>query len=390
MTRASTGSSSRSSPCRSGRSTSRSSADRRRPPLPPGSRVARSVPGSGVEARPALGPRPARFGRDRQVGHNAPGMSTPSGRPRQTRTSAPASTPTTSRPLLRVLEQLPGARRRPPGHPDGQAGDRPDVQAGPQGPPPRGQAAADRPRRGDPRQDRDRLADADRRRDQGDPARRPGGRHDGGRAAQASRLLHLQGRLHARRRVLPLALPDLRRQEPRQARPAGRPHRQARPAHRWPRQDRHVHRAHAPARRRPPHDHDPVPPRRGDEVRRAGGLGASGSTGSRSSASTCATPPRSSRSPTRSPPPARSTSSSTTPRRRCGARPGSYSHLVDGEQVPLEQQRPLPRARDLRPDQRRPPGQPPRHADAPPRSPTTRASPRRTPPAPWPSAPRRR
>ena len=80
---------------------------------------------------------------------------------------------------------------------------------------------------------------------------------------QGARLLHLQAAVHGRRRVLPPALPDVRGDEPREARRAHRPHRQARPAHRRPREDRHVHRAAAAARRRAHDDHDALPARRG-------------------------------------------------------------------------------------------------------------------------------
>ena len=85
-------------------------------------------------------------------------------------------------------------------------------------------------------------------------------------------------------------------------------HRTPRAAHRRPRQDRHVHRAAAAARRRAHHDHDPLPARRRPPLLGAGGQRRLDATGSRSSASTCATRPRWSRSPTRSRPPARSTS----------------------------------------------------------------------------------
>ena len=140
----------------------------------------------------------------------------------------------------------------------------------------------------------------------------------------------------AGRRVLPLAVPRLRRAEPHQARTAHRPHRQAGAAHRGPREDRDVHRAAAPARRRTPHHHHTVPARRGETLLRHKRIRLTGSTGSRWSASTCATPRRSSRWPTRSLPQARSTSWSTTPAQTVRRSPGSYSHLVDGESVPLE------------------------------------------------------
>ena len=65
--------------------------------------------------------------------------------------------------------------------------------------------------RGDHRGDRDRVADADRRRDQGHPAGLATRGRLRRRADQPARLLHLQERLHPRRRVLPLALPRLRR-----------------------------------------------------------------------------------------------------------------------------------------------------------------------------------
>ena len=68
---------------------------------------------------------------------------------------------------------------------------------------------------------------------------------------------------------------------------------------------------------------------------RHGRTAPTGSTGSRSSASTCATRPRSWRWPTRWPPPARSTSSSTTPPRRCAAPPAPTASLVELESAPL-------------------------------------------------------
>ena len=80
---------------------------------------------------------------------------------------------------------------------------------------------------------------------------------------QAARLLHLQAALPPGGRLLPPALPGLRRAQPQ---PPGRPHRPDRPAgaaHRRPREDRHVHRAAAAARRRAHHDHHAVPARRG-------------------------------------------------------------------------------------------------------------------------------
>ena len=155
------------------------------------------------------------------------------------------------------------------------------------------------------------------------------------RAARRPRLLHLQAGLHPGRRVLPLALPDVRGDEPRQARPAHRPHRQAGAAHRWAREDRHVHRAPAAPRRRPHHHHHPLPQGRGTPLRRPARQRRLDRTGSRSSASTCATRRRSSRSPTTSRRPARSTSSSTTRARPYDARPGAYAPLVEAESLPL-------------------------------------------------------
>ena len=93
--------------------------------------------------------------------------------------------------------------------------------------------------------------------------------------------------------------PDCAARLARQARPAHRPHRQARAAHGRPRQDRDVHRPAAAPRRRPHDDHDALPQGRDAPLRLDGGQRPTGSTASRSSASTCATPPRSSRSPTR-------------------------------------------------------------------------------------------
>ena len=105
------------------------------------------------------------------------------------------------------------------------------------------------------------------------------------------------------------------------ARRPDRPDRPPRAAHRRPRQDRDVHRAAPAARRRAHDDHHALPPRRGPALRRDGRQRRLAGPPARRRASTCAIPARSSRWPTTSPPRARWTSSSTTPRRPCAARP---------------------------------------------------------------------
>ena len=114
--------------------------------------------------------------------------------------------------------------------------------------------------------------------------------------------------VHRGRRLLPPALPVLRGAEPAAARGAHRPDRAAGAADRRAGEDRHVHRAAAAARRRADHDHHTLPEGRRAPVRGDAGQRPTGSTGWTSSASTCASPGRSSRWPTRSPPRARSTS----------------------------------------------------------------------------------
>ena len=177
------------------------------------------------------------------------------------------------RPRRHRARAQPAARaaRRPPGHPDGEARRVAHVQ-GAQGraahPQARGGAGA-RPR--DHRGDRDRVADAHRRRDPRHPARLVRAGRLRGRAAQPAGLLHLQERLHPRRRVLPLPLSQLRRDVARQARPGHRPDRAPGAAHRRARQDRHVHRPAPPARRRAHHDHDALPARRRTPLLGAGG-----------------------------------------------------------------------------------------------------------------------
>ena len=93
----------------------------------------------------------------------------------------------------------------------------------------------------------------------------------GGHAAALAGLLHVQEPLHRGRRVLPPALPGVRRVQPGQARRPHRPHRPQRAAHRRPRQDRHVHRAAAAPRRRAHDDHHPLPERRRAPLRRHAG-----------------------------------------------------------------------------------------------------------------------
>ena len=85
-----------------------------------------------------------------------------------------------------------------------------------------------------------------------------------------------------------------------------------------------------------------------DAVRRFTSMpdSATGWTGCTSSASTCATRRRSSPWPTRSPPAGRSTCSSTTPRRRCAARPGPTRHSSPRSAAELPSG-PLPEVVDL-------------------------------------------
>ena len=94
------------------------------------------------------------------------------------------------------------------------------------------------------------------------------------------------------RRLLPPALPRLRRLQPRPPRRDHRPVRQAGAADRWPREDRHVHRPPPPPRRRRHHDHDPVSRMTPCAGSRRCPTATTGSTGSTSSASTCVTPAR--------------------------------------------------------------------------------------------------
>ena len=103
-----------------------------------------------------------------------------------------------------------------------------------------------------------------------------------------------------------------------------RPARPRRAAHRRAREDRLPGRDQAAARRRAPDRHHALPARRRGPLRAASPTSRTGPTGSRSSASTCATRRASRRSAsTCSRPASGSTSSSTTPARPCGGRPTS-------------------------------------------------------------------
>ena len=193
-----------------------------------------------------------------------------------------------------------------------------------------------RPRRGGDRRDGDRRARADRRRDPGaaaalarDRARRPG------TLTAPARVLRLQAALPRRRRVLPPALPVLRRAQPRAPRRAHRPERTPRAAHRRPGEDRDVHRAAPAARRRPHDDHDALP-----RAMRSGGsprwrTAPTGSTACASSASTCATPARSSRSPTTSPPQGPLDILINNAAQTVRRSPEAYAHLAAAAQAPL-------------------------------------------------------
>ena len=125
--------------------------------------------------------------------------------------------------------------------------------------------------------------------------------------------------------------PDCARAQPRQARRPHRPDRPARAAHRRPREDRHVHRAAAAARRRAHHDHHPLPATTPCAASRRCRTAPTGCTGCRSSASTCATRPRSSRSPTRSPPQGPLDILINNAAQTVRRSPGAYAQLVDAE-----------------------------------------------------------
>lgn len=120
----------------------------------------------------------------------------------------------------------------------------------------------DRARQGRHRGHRDRLRRAHRRRDAGRAPVVLGHGRDRGHTAAPQVLLHLQDPVRRGGRLLPPALPEVRRGEPGPARRPYRPHRAPGAAHRRPGQDRHVHRAAAAARRRPHHHHHPLPQRR--------------------------------------------------------------------------------------------------------------------------------
>ncbi|CAA9369841.1 MAG: Putative oxidoreductase, partial [uncultured Nocardioides sp.] len=148
---------------------------------------------------------------------------------------------------------------RPPGRADGQARGVLDVQAAQEAASGRDPLRPHPARPSDHRAHGHGLAAAHRRRDGRHRPGVDGRRRVRGRADHGARLLHLQAGLHPRRRVLPLAVPHLRRHVARETRPEHRPDRASRAADRWAGEDRHVHRAPAPARRRPHHHHDALP-----------------------------------------------------------------------------------------------------------------------------------
>ena len=158
-------------------------------------------------------------------------------------------------------------------------------------------------------------------------------------AAARARVLRLQAALPRGRRLLPPAVPGLRGAQPRAPRRAHRPDRPPRAAHRRPREDRHVHRAAAAARRRAHDDHDALPARRRPPLRRDARQRATGSTGCGSSASTCATRPRSSRSPTRSPAQGPLDILINNAAQTVRRSPEAYALLADAEAAPLPARR---------------------------------------------------
>ncbi len=101
-------------------------------------------------------------------------------------------------------------RRRP-------QGDGTDVQIGEEEPPAREAGRDRRGRQASGREHRNGGLRPHRRRDPRHPARNHRGCSHRRNADQVASLLHLQAALHAGRRVLPPALPRLRRREPRQA-----------------------------------------------------------------------------------------------------------------------------------------------------------------------------
>ncbi len=155
------------------------------------------------------------------------------------------------------------AGRGPPGRdhrPDGRRRHLPDAQAAP---PPGDPRPQDCQRPCGDRRDGDRRTRADRRRDRG--RLRPHHRHhhrDRGHPGAAALLLHLQDPVRRGGRLLPPALPAVREAEPRPPRREHRPDGPSGAAHRRPGEDRDVHRAAPAARRRPHHDHHPLPERR--------------------------------------------------------------------------------------------------------------------------------
>ena len=185
------------------------------------------------------------------------------------RTTGPSGTTGPNRPgstrsncaicldVLRELEdaaaRAPRRRRRPARH-------RAALQDGQAAPPP---GAARRDARRRPGRDRGhrhrRARAASTTRPRACRSPRPPTGATAGTLQQPARLLRLQAPLPRGRRLLPPALPGLRRAQPRPPRRPHRPDRPARAAHRRPGQDRHVHRAAAAARRRAHHDHHALP-----------------------------------------------------------------------------------------------------------------------------------
>ncbi len=161
--------------------------------------VVRRLPLTGARPvpRPAAGPRPPRRRTDR------------AGRPRA-RARRPG-------PGRGAPAGAPGRRDRAPRHREHLQ----DLQAQPS------RRAQDRPARGRRRRGgryRDRLPAADRRRDGRDRAGVDGAGCLGGGVPAATALLHLQAAVHGGRRVLPPALPELRGDQPREARCQNRSH----------------------------------------------------------------------------------------------------------------------------------------------------------------------
>jgi hypothetical protein len=148
-------------------------------------------------------------------------------------------------------------------------------------------------------------------------------------------LLRLQARLPGAAPLLRPALPAVRGAELLQAHRDGRPARARGAAHRRPGQDRLPGGDQAAARRRRADRHHPLPARLGRALRGEPDFAEWGDR-LRSSGWTCATRPASRPSASQLLATRRgSTSSSTTPARRCAGRRTSTAHMMEGETAAL-------------------------------------------------------